>query len=108
LRRFLWLALLFALIGDVVATLIAPNVIRYWFAPPVQAGANALLNCEGALAWGMDSLIKVQIGFAAGGIVLGLIVSLLLWRRERRKQAEAKTAAPATPAGPAPAGPGKP
>ena len=96
MRRFLALVFGLALLGDVAAILIGPKMIHYWFEPPVQAGAQAAFNCTGALDYGISKLITMQIGGTITGLVIGLIVALLLWKRNRPVAAVA--AAPAAPA----------
>ncbi len=95
MRRFLALAFGLALLGDVVAMLIGPKMIHYWFEPPVQAGVNAAFNCTGALDYGISKLISLQIGCAIGGLTLGLIIAAVL-RFKRPAAAPATAAAAAT------------
>lgn len=59
------------LVGAIIATLIAPTIIRVLFTPPVSFG----VNCEPAATWSMESVIKSQVI----GIVVGALVGLVLY-----------------------------
>jgi hypothetical protein len=79
------LAVVMALVGDVIAILIGPRMIHYWFEPPVASGAASTFNCVGALDYGISKLITLQLGATAAGAVLGIIFAALLWKRGRGK-----------------------
>ena len=99
MRRFLWLAIALGLAGDLAAILIGPRWIHYWFAPPVPAGATAAFNCTAALDYGMHNLLLLQLGGSIGGVVIGLLVTILLWRGDRKRAAaQVPAAEPPKPA----------
>jgi hypothetical protein len=95
LRRFLALLFGLGLLGDIIAMLIAPGMIRYWFESPVAGASMATLNPGKVLDFGMQQLIKYQIGGTAIGMAVGIFIWILLWRRGRRKAAAAAASAPA-------------
>ena len=83
MKRFLALAFGLGLAGDLAAIFIGPKMIHYWFEPPVQSGANAAFNCTGALDYGIQRLITLQLWGTAFGIFIGAIIAVLLWRRAK-------------------------
>ena len=84
MRRFFALVFGLGLLGDVAAILVAPPIVRYWFTPPIGAGAMAALNATDVLNYGMTKLIEYQIGGTLFGMALGALISFFLWRRARR------------------------
>jgi hypothetical protein len=99
LRRFLALLFGLGLLGDIVATLIAPGMIRYWFESPVAGASMATLNPTKVLDFGIQQLIKYQIVGAAIGMAMAVAIWIVLWRRARRKAAAAAATAPAAATG---------
>jgi len=98
LRTLVWVLGL-GVIFAVLATLIAPSVLGWYFTPP--EGGVVMMKGDDAVRWGIHRLIQTQvIAFVIGG-VLGFVVSL----RFRPRTAREKTLpTPATT--PAPVGPG--
>ena len=102
MRRVLVWVLGLGVVFEVLATLIAPSVLGWYFTPP--EGGMVMMKGDDAVRWGINRLIQTQsIAFFVGA-VLGLVVALKL---------RTKTGAPAelppsakTPATPAPVGPG--
>ena len=102
MRRVLVWVLGLGVVFEVLATLIAPSVLGWYFTPP--QGGVVMMKGDDAVRWGMNRLIQTQsIAFAIGAI-LGLVIALKL---------RPKAAAPAelppsskTPGNPAPVGPG--
>ena len=93
MRRFFLFIVSLALVGDVIAILVAPKMIHYWFEPPVQAGATAAFNCTGALDYGISKLLAVQMWATVAGAVLGLILAIVFWNRGRKQAAVGAPAA---------------
>jgi hypothetical protein len=106
-RRFLYLLFGFALLGDVIAMIVGPHLIRFWYASPQSAGGFAALDAVKVLDYGMRSLIDCQLIGTAAGALFGAILSFVLWRRSRRlaSQTTAQPAQPAAPAQPVQAAP---
>jgi len=98
LRTLVWVLAL-GVVFAVLATLIAPSVLGWYFTPP--QGGVVMMKGDDAVRWGIHRLIQAQvISFVIGG-VLGFVVSLRFRPRTAREKA---LPAPATT--PAPVGPG--
>jgi hypothetical protein len=98
LRTLVWvlgLGLFFA----VLATLIAPSVLGWYFTPP--EGGVVMMKGDDAVRWGMHRLILTQLIALVIGGTLGFVASL----RFRPRTARAKPL-PAGAAVPAAVGPG--
>jgi hypothetical protein len=87
----------FGLLGDVVAILIAPSMIRFRFQAPTSAGGMLATNAAAVLEFGMHWLIVGQVIGTVAGVLLGLLVAILLWRRDRRKASLTNVSEPAKP-----------
>jgi hypothetical protein len=71
---------IFGIVGAAIlllsTTALAPKTIAWWYRPPVQ-GSMVLANCDGAVLWAMNELVRAQLwsvllGFAAGvGLAFG-------------------------------------
>src|SRR3954464_15717800 len=101
LRTLVWILGL-GVVFAVLATLIAPSVLGWYFTPP--EGGVVMMKGDDAVRWGMHRLIQAQvIAFVVGG-ALGLVIGLR-WRPRGEASAELP-ASSKTPAAPAPVGPG--
>jgi len=86
----------------VLATLIAPSVLGWYFTPP--EGGVVMMKGDDAVRWGIHRLIQAQVlAFVVGG-VLGFVVSMRF--RPRTARSSALPGSSTTPATPAPVGPG--
>src|SRR5207248_5464134 len=103
MRRVLVWVLGLGVVFEVLATLIAPSVLGWYFTPP--EGGVVMMKGDDAVRWGMHRLIQTQvIAFVVGG-VLGFVVSLRFRSRKapaRPLPASATTPAPVSPAGRSP------
>jgi hypothetical protein len=102
MRRVLVWVLGLGVVFAVLATLIAPSVLGWYFTPP--QGGVVMMKGDDAVRWGMNRLIETQVIAFVVGAVLGLVIAL----RFRPKTATAAELSPPskTPAAPAPVGPG--
>jgi hypothetical protein len=102
MRTLVWVLAL-GVVFAVLATLIAPSVLGWYFTPP--EGGVVMMKGDDAVRWGMHRLIQTQvIAFVIGG-VLGFVVSLRFRSRkapERSLPASATTPAPVGPGGRSP------
>jgi hypothetical protein len=100
-RTLLWILGL-GLVFAVLATLIAPSVLGWYFTPP--EGGVVMMKGDDAVRWGIHRLVQAQlIAFVVGG-ALGLVIS---WRfRPRTARARSLSASSTTPETPAAVGPG--
>jgi hypothetical protein len=98
MRRVLVWVLGLGLVFAVIATLVAPSVLGWYFTPP--EGGVVMMKGDDAVRWGIHRLVQTQlIAFVIGG-VLGLVIS---WRFRPRAgtpdalpaSSETSTAAPA-------------
>ena len=94
MRRWMVLALVGAVFGDVVTMLVAPAIIA-WYNSTVDA--SAMCNCLTTARSTATRLIQAQGAGSLMGALLFLFVGLLISRRRRRKS-NAQTAAAAPPA----------
>src|SRR3954454_18005298 len=100
LRTLVWILGL-GVVFAVLATLIAPSVLGWYFTPP--EGGMVMMKGDDAVRWGMNRLIQTQsIAFVVGA-VLALVIALNL-RTKPAAPAELPPS-PKTPATPAPVGP---
>jgi hypothetical protein len=90
LKTFLVLALVGAGAGAVVSTLVAPNVIA-WYQTPGTAIA-ALCPCADLARQITTQLVHAQLGGAAAGVVVFVLVGALMRSRRRRKLADSTAA----------------
>lgn len=65
------------LVGIILSCLYGPNLISWWFEPPVEVG----YNCRPATDWAMNRLILVQIL----SLFTGSLISLGIMRIFKRK-----------------------
>ncbi len=65
------------LLGIVLSCVYGPNLISWWFEPPVEVG----YNCRPATDWAMNRLILVQII----SLVVGSLLSLGVMRLFKKK-----------------------
>jgi hypothetical protein len=70
----------FALLGALLSSYLAPKIIAWWFDPPVDIG----VNCRGAVEWSMAKLQVTQFWGLVIGLVLGLIVMIAVTRPKLR------------------------
>lgn len=61
-------------LGLLLATIVAPKMVYYWYTPPQGTG----LSCAPAVEWALMQVVKFQLAFMVIGGVLGVIVSYLL------------------------------
>jgi sorbitol-specific phosphotransferase system component IIBC len=84
-----------ALAGSILATLIAPRAIIWYFTPP--AGMAMTFDAAATVQYGISRLIRAQLLGAAFGAVIAWIISFLLYRRRSKAAAATPASAPATP-----------
>ncbi|HME91045.1 MAG TPA: hypothetical protein VKE49_06460, partial [Myxococcaceae bacterium] len=96
MRKWLIIALVGAVFGDVITMLVAPAIIA-WYNSTVDA--SALCNCLATARSTATRLVQAQGVGSLIGALLFLIVGSLISRRRRRKLT-AQTAAAAPPATP--------
>ena len=101
MRRVLVWMLGLGLVFAVLATLIAPSVLGWYFTPP--QGGVVMMKGDDAVRWGMNRLITTQLVALILGAVLGLVIA---WRWRKRADGAAGLPPPRTPTTPAPVGPG--
>src|ERR1700730_18270248 len=82
----------------VIATLLAPSVLGWYFTPP--QGGVVMMKGDDAVRWGMHRLIQTQFISFIIGAVLGLVIGL----KWRPKSAELPPPRASTTTGPASAG----
>lgn len=76
-----WYIVISALAFGGLVSWLAPQVIAWYFDPPVNIG----LNCRAATEWSMKKLQTAQaVGLVSGG-VFGLVFWLTLRAKQRRK-----------------------
>lgn len=75
----LWLIAIFAILGNVLATWLAPKMITWYFTPPAQLG----FTCTEPIDWALSRFRAAQMWGLALGAVLGLVVYFLVKRRRR-------------------------
>jgi hypothetical protein len=74
MTRVLTWILALGLVFAIIATLLAPSVLGWYFTPP--QGGVVMMKGDDAVRWGMHRLIETQfIALIVGG-VLGLVVGL--------------------------------
>ncbi len=69
LQRFIRTVLLGTLAGAVLAAWFSPQMIEYWFAPPVEMA----LNCTPAVQWGLVTYRKMLLLGGALGFVVTFV-----------------------------------
>ena len=78
----LWLMALFATLGNILTTWLAPIVIVWYWTPPAQLG----FNCTEPIQWALSKFRWAQVGGLLAGALLGLVVYFLV-RRKRQPAA---------------------
>ena len=102
MRRVLVWVLGLGVVFEVLATLIAPSVLGWYFTPP--QGGVVMMKGDDAVRWGMNRLIETQsIAFIIGAI-LGLVIGLKL--RPKTVTPGELPLSSKTPTTPTPVGPG--
>jgi hypothetical protein len=67
-----------ALLGAIFTSWFAPQIIAWYFEPPVEIG----VNCRPAVEWAMKRLQYTQVvGLIGGAIVAGIICAI--WMRRK-------------------------
>jgi len=102
MRRVLVWVLGLGVVFAVLATLIAPSVLGWYFTPP--QGGVVMMKGDDAVRWGMNRLIQTQVIAFVIGAALGLVIALR-WR-PRSETPEKLPPSSKTPTTPAPVGPG--
>src|SRR5690348_10096034 len=100
MTRVLTWMLALGLVFAIIATLLAPSVLGWYFTPP--QGGVVMMKGDDAVRWGMHRLIETQFIAFIVGAILGLFIGL----KFRRKTAELPPPRAATPGPPASAGTG--
>jgi hypothetical protein len=97
LKTVLLFLLTFALLGIVVASLIAPGLYAWW-ATPGTGGTQELVSRVVVIREATSSLMKAQAIGAGVGALIGLVVGIITVRalagRAARKVAPPSTGAP--------------
>ncbi|MEW5851313.1 MAG: hypothetical protein AB2A00_21170 [Myxococcota bacterium] len=98
LKNWSLIALLGAVAGVVVTTLIAPGILGWYHTP---GAGGALCNCQELAESTASQLIKLQLGGAGTGALTFLVLGALIHRARRNKTPALPPAAtpPAPPAG---------
>lgn len=78
-RLFLFLAAGAAL-GTILSAWLSPQVIAWWFTPPVDLA----VTCKAAVEWGIYTYRDVIVGGAVGGLATAL-VAFILWQMKSKK-----------------------
>jgi hypothetical protein len=82
------LALYFALGGACVGTALtawlAPQMIKWYFTPPVETG----INCSAPIAWALSRLQWAQLWGVVLGAAVGFVVYGFVQRRRKKQQAQ--------------------
>jgi hypothetical protein len=99
MTRVLTWMLALGLVFAVIATLLAPSVLGWYFTPP--QGGVVMMKGDDAVRWGMRRLIQTQFIAFVIGAVLGLLIGLK-WRPK-----SAALPPPRASSTPAAAGPGR-
>ena len=94
MRKWLIMALLGAVFGDVITMMVAPAIIA-WYNSTVDA--SAMCNCLTTARSTATRLVQAQGAGSLIGALLFLFLGLLISRRRRRKL-NAQTTAAAPPA----------
>ena len=76
----LWLMAAFGLLGNVLATWLAPKFIAWYFNPPAQVG----FSCVEPIQWALSRFRAAQFWGLGLGVLLGVVVYFLVRRRNRR------------------------
>jgi hypothetical protein len=79
-RTLVWMLAL-GISFAVLATLVAPSALGWYFTPP--EGGVVMMKGDDAVRWGMRRLIQAQMSGLAFGALLGLVIGI----RSRRKTA---------------------
>jgi hypothetical protein len=90
-RTLVWMLAL-AIAFAVLATLVAPSALGWYFTPP--EGGVVMMKGDDAVRWGMRRLIQAQLVGLAVGAVLGLVIGV----RSRKKAASQVIPPPREPA----------
>jgi hypothetical protein len=96
-RVLMWMLAL-GLVFAVIATLLAPSVLGWYFTPP--QGGVVMMKGDDAVRWGMRRLVEAQFISFIVGAVLGLLIGMKFRRKSPGlPPPRASTATPPAPAG---------
>ncbi len=84
-RNFVLLALVGAIVGAVIASLLAPGIIAWYQSP---GGGAAMCDCATVSRQTVSQLIRTQLAGAAIGAVAFLVAGVLIKRGGGRKRVE--------------------
>jgi hypothetical protein len=101
-RMLTWMLAL-GLVFAVIATLLAPSVLGWYFTPP--QGGVVMMKGDDAVRWGMHRLIQTQFISLVVGAALGLLIGLK-WRGTSAEVPPKRAPSPPPAGPPAPAGTG--
>lgn len=79
--RSILLIFSFAFVGGLASALLAPTLITWYAEPAVDMG----FNCASTAAWATRTLLQWQLWGAISAVALGLIATLLITRKTRKK-----------------------
>jgi hypothetical protein len=96
MTRVLTWMLALGLAFAVIATLLAPSILGWYFTPP--QGGVVMMKGDDAVRWGMHRLIQAQFIALIIGALLGLVIGLK-WRPKSAELPPPRSSATATPAG---------
>ncbi|MCM0607013.1 MAG: hypothetical protein KA715_13060 [Xanthomonadaceae bacterium] len=68
-----------ALAGIALFAWFSPQIIGWYFAPPV----NMLVNCRPAVDWSLDVYKKAMLAGGGVGIVVGAVIYALLMKNKK-------------------------
>lgn len=91
MKRLLILLVIGGFVGSILSAWLAPGLIGWWAAPPVQ---NSMMTCNKEVQWAMGELVKAQLGCAVGGAILFGIGGVVAQRALRNRAARKAAAAP--------------
>jgi hypothetical protein len=90
-KRVLVFMLCGALVGQVVATLIAPGIITWWNTPGTGA-AQSICDLPAIFHKSIDSLVRAQLIGASVGAGIFMILGIVVTRAMGHRTREATTA----------------
>jgi hypothetical protein len=94
LRRAAIFAAVTALVSVVLMTWLAPGMLRWWAAPPVQEA----LSCSRTVEWAARTYREIQLSSLVGGVVVGFVLALVTRRKTTQSLGPAPASAIAAPA----------
>lgn len=75
MKRFLMITVPIGFVlGLILATIVAPKMVYYWYTPPTGTG----LSCAPAVEWALGQVVKFQLAFMVIGGVLGGVLAYVL------------------------------